>query len=308
LIATIERILGGGLAPGVVLGIGDDAAVLRASGRLVWTIDAAVEGVHFDLDLLSPADIGFRSFQAAASDLAAMGARPLAALSNLSLPERVSTRDVERLVKGQAEAARALSCPIIGGNLSRASELSITTAVLGTVKRPLLRSTARPGDELWLLGDVGLARAGLMSLLAKKKRRSRALARCVRAFARPKALLDAGVALSGRARAAVDVSDGLAGDAGHIARASAVRVVIEADALLSALSPELLRAAVELGREPLELALFGGEDYALLATGPRRKKPTAAAPIGRIERGRGVMLESAGRTRRLAGGFDHFSG
>lgn len=305
-IATVSRLLRAARAPFVEVGIGDDAAVIRAKGKLVWTIDAAVEHVHFERGLLSLDQIGYRAVQAAVSDLAAMGARPLGALSNLSLPSSFPARDFERLVSGQARAAASLACPIIGGNLSRAGEISITTTALGSAARPLVRSGARPGHELWLVGDVGLARAGLLAL-ERKVRRSKAVVRCVRAFAEPRALLAEGLALVGKARAALDVSDGLSGDAGQLARASEVRVVLDAEALRLALAPELIQAARELGEDPLELALRGGEDYALLAAGPQRSRPKPARVIGRIEEGSGVVLVSEGRTRSLRSGFDHFA-
>ncbi len=290
----------------VVVGIGDDAAVLRASGLLVWTVDSAVEGVHFDLDWLAPEDVGYRATQAAVSDLAAMGARPLGALSNLCLPKRFPKRDLERLLRGQAEAARELGCPIIGGNLAGSSELSITTTALGSTRAPLLRSGARAGDELWLLGDVGLARAGLLAFQEGASRK-RALAAAVRAFARPRAHLREGLSLVGRAHAALDVSDGVAGDAAHVAEASGVAVVISEERLRKALPRALATAAAELDRDPLELGLFGGDDYALLATGPERRRPRGAKVIGRVEAGRGVSLETREGRRALGGGFDHFA-
>lgn len=290
----------------VVLGIGDDAAVLRARGLLVWTVDSAVEGVHFDLDWLEPEDVGYRATQAAVSDLAAMGARPLGAVSNLGLPKQFAKRDLERLVRGQAQAAKELGCPIVGGNLARARELSITTSALGISRAPLLRSRARAGDELWLLGEVGLARAGLLAFQEGCSKK-RTLAAAVRAFARPRARLREGLSLVGRAHAALDVSDGLAGDAQHLAQASRVAVVISEPLLQKALPRALVRAAVELGRDPLELGLFGGDDYALLATGPKQRRPRGAKVIGRVEGGRGVWLETARGRRALSGGFDHFA-
>src|SRR5690606_12854498 len=143
-------------------GIGDDAAVL-APGSEPWvcSVDASVQGVHFDLGLVGLADVGYRSFQAAVSDLAAMGARPLAALSALVLPRALSAADIDRLTAGQAEASRETGCPVVGGNVSRGGELGITTTVLGHAAQPILRSGARPGDQVWLLGELGLAAAGL---------------------------------------------------------------------------------------------------------------------------------------------------
>jgi thiamine-monophosphate kinase len=283
--------------------------VLRAGAeRWVWTVDGSVEGVHFDRRWLSLEDVGWRSFQAAASDLAAMGARPIAALCNLALPESTSRSELAALARGQAAAARALRCPIAGGNLSRSRELAVTTTLLGRAARPILRSGARPGDELWLIGDVGLARAGLLAL-ERGVRVGPALRAAVAAWRRPRALVTRGLGLVGRARALLDVSDGLGGDLGHLAEASGVRAIVERARIEHALPRTLARAARALGVEALDLALAGGEDYALLAAGPAKLRPRFARTIGRIERGRGAWLEGArGERVRLGPGFDHLAG
>ena len=153
----------------VQLGIGDDAAVLALSSEArVCSVDASVQGVHFDLRYLSLEDVGYRSFQAAASDLAAMGAEPVAALSALILPAGLSPAGIDELTLGQQAASRECACPIVGGNLSRGTELSLTTTVLGRAGMPLARSGARPGDQLWLLGGVGLVAAGLACLCLRR--------------------------------------------------------------------------------------------------------------------------------------------
>ena len=288
------------------MGIGDDAAVLRLSGRVVWTVDAQVDGIHFDRRWLSLEDIGYRSFQAAASDLAAMGARPIAALSSLALPTTLRDDELEAIVRGQAAAARETECPIVGGNLSRATELSLSTTLLGSVQKPLMRSGARPGDELWLVGDVGMAAAGLRALM-KNSRKTLAVATCIERWRRPRALLREGTLLHRRARAAIDISDGLGGDARHLAKASGVRLVFDRTALEASLSVELLAAAKRLGLSPLDTALAGGEDYALLCSGKAERRPAFARVVGHVERGAGVWLESEGRRKKLAGAFDHFA-
>jgi thiamine-monophosphate kinase len=195
---------------------------------------------------------------------------------------------------------------VIGGNLARAPELAITTTLLGVAERPLLRSGARAGDELWLWGEVGLSALGLRALQRGLSRRV-SLRVGIEHWRRPKALLAEGQKLIGRAHAAIDVSDGLAGDAAHLARASSVRVVFNATRLEAALAKELLQGAEVLGENALSLALTGGEDYALLAAGPARKRPRAARCIGHIESGRGVFLERTGRRQRLGAGFQHFA-
>jgi len=295
---------------GVELGIGDDAAVLAIGGeRLVWTVDAQVEGTHFERAWLGLDAIGFRAFQAAASDLAAMGATPLAALSALTLPRGFSGAELARLSAGQAEAARACRCPIVGGNVARGPLLTLTTTLLGTAKKPLMRSGARPGDEVWLVGEVGLSAAGLALLMTGRTgARAASTRRALSAFRRPRALLTEGARLAGIAHAAIDVSDGLALDTSRMAQASGCRLVLEEAALTQVLTPELLKLAESVGRSALDLALTGGEDFALVATGTARQRPAFARRIGRCERGRGGVWERAdGRTARLTGGFDHFA-
>ena len=306
-IDLIERLLASvAHGPHVRLGIGDDAAVLAARGQLVWTVDAQVEGVHFRADWLSCEDIGYRATMAAVSDIAAMGAQPVAALASLALPSGFADAKLERLVRGQAEAARLAGCPLVGGNITRASELGVTTTVLGRAARPLLRSGARPGDELWLCGEVGAAALGLAAL-QRGVRARRALKTCIERWRRPRALLEHGAELARRARASIDISDGLAGDAAHLARASRVRLVIDAFSLQSALAPHVVAAAAELELDGLAVALAGGEDYALLACGARARRPAEARLIGRVERGAGVYLEQDRRRRELGSGFEHFS-
>lgn len=294
----------------VELGIGDDAAVVRVGKeRLVVTVDDQVEGVHFDLKWLTAADVGYRALQAAASDLAAMGATPLVAVASLHVPRGFDERKLRDVAKGQARAARQLACPLVGGNVARDSRLSLTTTVLGRVQRPLLRRGARVGDELWVLGQLGWARAGLLLHQQRPKlpaRLSRVASRARAAWARPEARIADGQKLLGRAHAALDVSDGLAGDVQHLADQSGVKAVIEAGKLAQLVEPGLAALADLLGEPGVALALTGGEDYALLAAGPRARRPVGAKVIGRIERGSGSELELEGGQRfALGAGFDH---
>jgi thiamine-monophosphate kinase len=296
--------------PSIVRGIGDDAAVLDpaapATARLVWTIDAQVEGVHFRSDLASWSDVGWRSFMAAASDLAAMGASPWCALSALVFPRSLDDAALDALTQGQAEAARAVGAPIVGGNLSRGGETSITTTLLGRASRPLER-TARAGDGVWVSGALGLAAAGLAALERKLAATDADVARAVLAWQRPRARIEEGLVLAGTetVHGAIDVSDGLAQDLAHVARASGLRAVIEESALLAHAGPLLSALARRLGASVLDLVLHGGEDYALLAASAH------AAPgfvrIGRFEEGEGVALDDGVAVRAVAPrGFDHF--
>jgi thiamine-monophosphate kinase len=295
---------------GVTLGIGDDAAILSPSSKQwVWTIDACVQNVHFDMSWLSPEDIGWRSLQAAVSDIAAMGAKPVAALSSIALPLRAQQGLWRGVARGQARAAKALACPIIGGNMSRASELSVHTTVLGHVRNPILRGGARAGDELWLVGVVGAAAAGLAVLRhMPENRRDAAMRACVHAWRRPRALVKEGSLMHGRASAAIDVSDGVAGDALHIADSSEAALVLDADALERAAGTRVRRVARTLGKAALDWVLAGGEDYALLAAGKPEARPSFARRVGHVESGRGVWLVTDNGKRRPAQtGFDHFA-
>ncbi|APR82920.1 Thiamine-monophosphate kinase [Minicystis rosea] len=309
-IALLRAALGAPASERVLLGIGDDAAVIAPSpDALVWTVDAAVEGVHFRRDLLSLADIGYRATMAAASDLAAMGATPLGLLAALVLPPWLSDEDLVALAEGQREAASALGTAVIGGNLARGGELSITTTALGAASRPLTRAGARPGDAVWMAGPVGLAAAGLAMLLRGGESSSAAAITAIEAWRRPRARIVQGLVAAPRAHAAIDVSDGLAQDLGHVATASGVRIIVGAQTIVE---PALREAAADLGRDALDLALHGGEDYALVITLPEGDALEGFVRIGEVvtasagEAGVSLRRED-GTVAALDGrGFDHF--
>jgi thiamine-monophosphate kinase len=289
--------------PGVRVGIGDDAAVLDVGGGLVWTVDAQVSGTHFRPEWVSWEDIGWRSFMAAASDLAAMGSEPLASLSALVLGPEVDDAALDAFARGQAAAADAVGAPVVGGNLARGVQTSITTTLLGRAARPVLRSGARLGDGLWISGPIGEAAAGLAALAAGVH--DPRVDACVHAWRRPRARIDDGRALSTVAHAAVDVSDGLARDASHLAEASGVRVVFDTAAVLLHAGVHVAAAASALRRDALDFVLHGGEDYALLAA-----SDTPIPGFSRI----GVIEAYTGGARIFLGdraiepaGFDHFA-
>jgi thiamine-monophosphate kinase len=284
-------------------GVGDDAAVVEvpAGEKLVVSTDASVEGVHFRREWLSAEEIGARAATAALSDLAAMAAAPLGLLLALAVPERWD-EDLVELARGIGTSAADAGCPIVGGNLSRAKELSLTITVLGRTKRPLRRSGARLGDAVYVTGTLGGPGAALRALNAGRVPAPLDMAR----FSSPRArlaesrwLADAG------ATAAIDVSDGLGADAAHLARASGVSIEIDAE----------LVPGVE-GVSPAE-ALASGEEYELVATFPDAVVPDAAAferrfqmPLTRI----GVVRESGSEPVRVIGarvdparGHDHLS-
>ncbi len=293
-----------GPAPdGVVLGIGDDAAVIEAVAgeQLVWTIDACVENVHFRRDIASWEDVGVRSFMAAASDLAAMAARPVGALASLTLPRDLPEDALLSLARGQRIAAQQLGTAVIGGNLARSEIVTVSTTFLGRSSRPPRRDGARPGHVVALCGDVGLAAAGLRCLFRDPtwQPENSAQHAAIQAWRRPRALIEDGLRCQ-QATSLIDVSDGLVQDAKHIAEASGVRMDLSSEVVLSA---DLRQVAERLGLDPRHLALSGGEDYALLGTFAPDAVPVGFAVIGACQEGEGVWVD--GRPGDDPG-HDHF--
>ncbi|MEW5983394.1 MAG: thiamine-phosphate kinase [Acidobacteriota bacterium] len=301
------------------LGIGDDAAVIEpARNRLdVVSTDALVEGVHFERDLMAPADVGYRALAVNLSDLAAMGATPRAALLSLALPANLPLVEFEQLVDGLLAGARTFGVALAGGNITRSpGPLVIDLTVLGSVRRRrvLTRSGARPGDQIWVSGLIGAAAAGLQAL--KGGSRPSGLDACIRAFLRPEPRLRLGQLL-GRNRAAsacVDLSDGLADGLRQLAAASGVGVVIEAEAL--PIPPEA-GTLVHAGGTLVDRALCGGDDYELLFTVPARRRARFEAVrrlvhglrvtrIGSITSGGSLVLRDQESERPIPAGYAHF--
>jgi thiamine-monophosphate kinase len=288
----------------LAVGLGDDAAVLEPprGDRIVVTTDSAVEDVHFRREWLSMAEIGYRAVTAALSDVAAMGAEPRGVLVALSLSPEARSRLLE-LADGIGDAVRAAGTVIIGGNLSQGDLLAITTTVVGTVHEPLTRSGARPGDLLYVTGALGGPSAAVRAFLDGKTPSAELCAR----FARPSARIAEARWLAARGvSAAIDVSDGLIADAGHVAAASGCTLEIRGE-----------RVPVFAGAAD-EDALTGGEEYELLISSRAVLNESEFAgrfgipltPIGRVTDGTsGVKLTRNGKPVALpaARGYDHFS-
>lgn len=285
-------------------GIGDDAAVLRVArgDRLVLSTDTAVDGVHFRRDWLSMREIGYRAVTAALSDVAAMAAEPRGVLVALTLPLDDRDRLME-LADGIGDAVRACGTVVLGGNLVRGGGLAITTTVAGSAFSPLARTGGRPGDLLYVTGQLGGPASALRALRDGKKPSDAARER----FARPSARIAEARWLAARgAVAAIDVSDGLAGDARHLAAASDLALEIhvervpifpqssEQDALAGGEEYELLL----LSRAPLPEAEFAGRFGIPLTL------------VGRAVEGGGVVgaqFTRAGKRVAAPAGYDHFS-
>jgi thiamine-monophosphate kinase len=290
----------------VAVGIGDDAAVLAPLAQnAVLSVDAAVEGVHFDRRWLTLEDVGFRSYVTALSDLAAMGARPIAGLLSLVLPRALTDHEVLSVIDGVAEAARVFDAPVVGGNVTSGPALMLSSTVVGeaAAERALLRRGAEVGDTVHVTGTVGAAALGL-ALSSADRMELEGAAPFVARWRRPRARFDVRDALLDAATAAIDVSDGLAGDLAHVCRASGVGAVLEAARL--PVEADHHRLATALGRDGDVLALAGGEDYELVFTAKEHALPWATA-IGLIVEGSGVtVLGRDGQPRALASlGYRH---
>jgi thiamine-monophosphate kinase len=304
--------------PDVIVGIGDDAAVLRPPRGewLVQTTDSHVDGVHFERALCPPAAIGRRAVAVNLSDLAAMAARPQWLLLSLVLPPDLPLTDFEAMVEGAVDEASRGGAALVGGNLARTpGPLTLDVTATGRVRprRLLRRDTLRAGDTLWITGSVGGAAAGLAMLRQDPAARGPSVDR----YLAPTARLRESLALTGAraARAAIDVSDGLAASVRQLAEASGVGAVLEAD--LVPVAPEARRWFEHRGEDPIAAAL-ASDDYELLFAVPARAegrlravRAATATPltrVGVVTRGPACLLRRPGGDVPLPAGFGHFAG
>lgn len=302
--ALIQRLLAGQVPEAAAdRVIGDDAAVLSLGPNSLWSVDSFVAGRHFDPARMAWSDIGWRAMAAALSDLAAMGGRPLAHLLALSLPTALPLAAFDGMSQGLAEAAHASGSQLVGGNLTAASEVTITVSVLGQAQQPVCRDGGQKGDRLAVTGDLGVAALGRGAILAGQVPSAKAAA----AFLHPQPAWAAAALLAeGGARAMIDVTDGLVRDLSRLLGRGALGAELAAAALPVAGSGD---AAGDLKR-----ALFGGDDYCLLAAVPEQ----AWAELEQSFSAAGLALHAIGQLSgqpgiRLDGvelgisGYDHFS-
>lgn len=308
----------------VIVGVGDDAAVLDTGGDelIVATCDTQVEDTHFRLRHTNPHDIGRRALAVNLSDIAAMGARPRFALISLLLPPTLDVAILDGIYAGLRAEGAQYNVALVGGNIARNAErLIIDITLLGTAMRDRLlrRDSAKPGEVVMVTGSLGSAAAGLLVLEDEQLAAEIApesLVGVLAAYRTPTPRVAAGQWLAQRGvTTGIDISDGLAADISHICHVSGVGVNIEAESL--PIRPEVAMIATRAGRQPQDLALFGGEDYELLFTVPADSADVLAqelfaatgveaTAIGTMSEGTTLTLSHQGKPSPLRPtGWDH---
>ena len=308
----------------VPLGIGDDAALVTPERNTadVYTTDALVDGVHFDRAFAPPDAIGHRALAVNLSDLAAMGARPRAALLSLVLPPDLPVADFTLMVDGLLALAARHGVALVGGNITRTTgPLTLDVTAIGSVhpRKALTRAGARPGDDVWVSGRIGAAAAGLASLAARPAGAagSAAMAGCEEAYLRPAPRIRLGrqLAANRAATSCVDLSDGLADGLHQLSSASGLGIVIDPAAV--PVDPDARQWFDAHGRDALQAALAGGDDYELLFTVNRRGRRSLRTVqgaigdlplhrIGRMTAAGGVRMATTTGEEPVPSGYEHF--
>ena len=317
-----EALAGAGQPPSLVVGIGDDAAAWQADGVQLVTTDTLIEGTHFSLRHWSWRDVGWNALAVNISDIAAMGGAPEQALLTLALPPQMEVNDIDALAAGLLEAGREYGAPIVGGDIVACDTTMVTVtvigrAIVGEAGEPLLmtRDAARAGDVIAVTGHLGDSAGGLRVLVEQIECAAEAASHLKQAHLHHQPPLAVGQAAAGAGvRAAIDVSDGLLQDLGHICEASELSAVVRAAQV--PISPALAQA---FPQDALSLACSGGEDYQLLIAAPRelveRVAQEADVPVTAI----GEMIADGERHVRLldengreitpaSAGWDHLRG
>jgi thiamine-monophosphate kinase len=323
--------------PGLLIGIGDDAAVAAPDrGALqVLTTDALIEGIHFDRRFSSPADIGYKALAVNVSDVASMGGTPRLALLSLMLPQDMALADLDAVLEGLLEVAAECGVALAGGNITRSpGPLVIDVTATGSVKprKVLTRGGGRAGDALYVTGHIGAAAAGLGWLRARSDGKNKEegsgwspvarpedpqLAECVARHCRPTPRVRIG-ALLGRNRAAsacMDLSDGLADAVTQMASASGTGAKLDASAL--PVHPGAAAWFSTAGADPVAASLAGGDDYELLfavsrrargrlRTVARESRGVQITCIGELTAEPTVAISRGSRVEPLPAGFTHF--
>jgi len=292
---------------GVLVGIGDDAAVIRPGRKkLVLTTDLLVEDDHFSLKWSSPKQIGAKAMEVNVSDVAAMNAKPLYALISVCLKKSTTVEFVRELYNGIYSVAKKYGIDVIGGDFTHGEKVVVNVAMIGEATGNLcLRESAKTGDLIFVSGKIGHSTAGLQLFLKKKK----GFNGVKKKHLEPKAQLKKALKIGKIANAMEDVSDGLASEVKNICRESGCGAEIFLERV--PIHAQVKRAAVAVGKSAVDFALFGGEDFELVFTVSRKNLARAkklGTMVGRILSGRKIFLvEKEKRTLLKKAGFDHFA-
>lgn len=299
------RTMVGKRQPDITVAIGDDACVLKDGS--VITADSFVEGVHFDLSYLSFTDLGKRVVCATLSDLAAMAAEPKLILVSLLLRSDLKVTDIIELYRGIEAIAKIFSVEIAGGDVVSSKHFALTLTALGKTKKPILRSTARPGDYLYITGYLGLAEAGRLAL--KNRLNKKLFKPTIDRHLTPIPRIREALKLRNSISAMIDISDGLSTDANHLAVESKVRIEIFKSAL--PIHPAVMEISRNLSVPLDRLLLHSGEDFELLFTARKKASHkllgTKIRKIGIVKKGNGVYLIDRKRERLISGGYEHLT-
>jgi thiamine-monophosphate kinase len=304
-------------APGVLIGIGDDCAVVRPAGRnLLLTTDMMVEGVHFDMRWTTPFQVGFKLVSVNVSDVYAMGGRPEFLLLNFSAGRDSEAAVFHRIFDGIEKASEQYGVSIVGGDISSSERIVLSATVTGYASKIIRRSGARVGDSIYVTGCLGDAACGLQLLKRMKKpveleRRKKGyfdlqwdiVSPLIRRHLMPSAVEPGRGARS--ATAMIDISDGLFIDLSRICRESGVGARVYEERV--PVSGQLKKAAEHLGVDPLTFATGGGEDYELLFTAPTNRKVEAIC-IGEVTKSGMTIVDAKGKKRKIpVKGYEHFA-
>jgi len=289
----------------VLVGIGDDAAVIKVGKKMVVvTTDTLVDGDHFSLEYFTPKQVGKKAIEINVSDIGSMGGIPKYALVSLVLPKELDVKVIDEMYKGMRETGDKYGVEIIGGNITHGKQLVIDIDMIGEAKKEnlCLRSHARPGDFILVSGDLGSSAAGLNLFLNRVKGHNYAK----RKHLEPKAQFHKVRGFLKYINAMIDVSDGLASEVQHICEQSKCGAIIYADNI--PVEDETRRAAKANNKDPISYALYGGEDFELVFTvSEKNLGKVKGFLVGEITKRKGVYLYSKGKEKLISkGGYDHF--
>ena len=305
----------------LIIGIGDDAAAWHGESSIqLVTVDSFIQGVHFSLDITPWEALGWKALAVNLSDIAAMGGMPRYAVVSLAVPEHTEVEEVTALYRGMMELALKSDTAVIGGDTSRAPEVALNITVTGSTSANdevmLTRSGAKGGDQIAVTGSLGGSGGGFKMLTQNLKFNTESAARLKEAFLYPQPRIAEGQLLLRQGiRAAIDISDGLISDLGHICRASGLGARIYADRV--PVHPDAREGFGD--EEGLKLALSGGEDYELLFTGSagviggvKKLSECPVTVIGEMvtdKENRVAVIDNEGKHIKIdSGGWDHFTG